>query len=179
MELREDRFVVTDLSLIPQKVTPSETELDPQHLCEFLSQCLVQGKDPASLRVWWHSHGEIEVHWSRTDQETIRAFPGDYLISIVGNKWGQFLCRLDTFSPAPQIIDGLSLVPLEEFGAEPSSDPGPLRRAVLAEIREKVRIFVPIETVELQEWVVASETEYQIEVDPDSLKEDDQGQEGI
>ena len=178
VEVREDRFVVTDLSLIPQKVSPSETELDSQHVCEFLSQCLVQGKDPASLRVWWHSHGEMDLHWSRTDQETIKAFPGEYLISIVGNKRGQFLCRLDIFAPAPQIIDGLDLVPFDAPGREGIDDLGALRRAVLAEIREKVRIFLPIEPGELQEWVVASETEYQIEVDPNLLK-DDQDQEGI
>lgn len=178
VELRGDQFLVTDLFLLPQKVSPSETELDPQQLCEFLSQCLVQGKDPASLRVWWHSHGEMDLHWSRTDRETIKAFPGEYLISIVGNKGGQFLCRLDIFAPAPQTIDGLNLVPLEEPGVEAISDPDPLRRAIQSEIREKVKILIPLNRAELEEWAVAFETEYYIEFDPDAFKYD-QAQEGV
>lgn len=165
VEVQGDRFVVTDIFPLRQKGSPSETELDPEHLCEFLSRCLPQGKDPASLRVWWHSHGEMDVHWSRTDQETIEEFPGEYLISIVGNKRGQFLCRLDIFVPPRQIIDGLALVPLGGPSIQAIDDPDSMRRAILAEIKEKVRIFVSVEPGELHEWVLASETGYHIEVD--------------
>lgn len=172
VELRGDRLVVTDLFLIPQTGTPSETELDPEHLCEFLAKHLLQGREPASLRVWWHSHGGMDVNWSRTDQETIGKFPGDFLISIVGNQRGEFLCRLDIFAPSPQTLNDLPLVALDELGLQAPREPGPLRREVLAEIREKVRIFLPVEPVELQEWVIASEPEHQIEVDLDSLRHD-------
>jgi len=178
VELRGDRLVVTDLFLIPQTGTPSETELDPEHLYEFLAKHLLQGRDPASLRVWWHSHAGMDVNWSRIDQETIGKFPGDYLISIVGNKRGEFLCRLDIFAPSPQTINDLDLIPLDEPVVEATSEPDRLRGEVLAQIREKVRIFLPVEPVELQEWVVASEPEHQIQVDLDSLR-DDQDSRGL
>ncbi len=172
VDLRGDRLIVTDLFLIPQKGTPSQTELDPERLCQFLTQYLAQRRDPASLRVWWHSHGGMDVNWSRTDEETIRNFPGDYLISIVGNKRGEVLCRLDIFAPSPQTIDSLDLVPLNGPEVEAIADSDAQRREVLAEIREKVRIFLPVEPVELQEWVIASETEHQIEMDLNSFRND-------
>lgn len=158
VELREDRFVVTDVFILPQRVTPADTELEAQHLCEFLSQYIAQGKDPASLKVWWHSHGEMDLDWSETDRGTIEAFPGEYLISLVGNKNGEFVCRLDVFAPSREVIDGLDLVPLE--GSEEDADGlEALRQVVQVEINEKVKFSLPIDPQEFQEWVVAFPTD--------------------
>lgn len=165
VELRGDRLIVTDLFLIAQWGTPSETELDPQHISSFLSQCLAQGRDPALIRVWWHSHAEADVHWSLTDQNTIKSFLGDYLISIVGNKRGEFLCRLDTPAPAPQTIEDLPLIPLGEPAVADGPELGRLRRAILGEIREKVRILLPVDLGELYEWTMATASEYYVEGD--------------
>lgn len=176
-ECREDRLVVSDLFLVEQRASPSETVLDTQRVVELISEYLVQGKDPASLRVWWHSHGETEVYWSPTDEETISTFPGEYLISIVGNRRGQFLCRLDSFARAQETIVGLDLVPLDEPTAEGACGTDAQRRAVLREIREKVRIFLPLDPVELQEWMIAMETQ-EFEVDLDRFHHD-QDQEGL
>jgi len=171
VELRGDHFVITDVLLISQRVTPSETALDPDQVCALLSQYLARGRDPASLRVWWHSHGETDAYWSRTDQQTIEAFPGEYLISIVGNKWGQFRCRLDIFAPTRQTVEALDLVPLGEPVPAGTDDPDRLRSTIREEIRTKVKIFLPVDPVELQEWVIATEPE-DVEVDLDRFDHD-------
>lgn len=165
VELRGDRFIVTDLFLIAQRGTPSETELDTQDISSFLSQCLAQDRDPALIRVWWHSHAEADVHWSLTDQKTIKGFLGDYLISIVGNKRGEFLCRLDTPAPAPQTIEDLPLILLDEPAGADDPELGPLRRAILGEIREKVRILLPVDLGELYEWTMVTASDYYVEGD--------------
>ena len=172
VELRGDRFIVTDLFLIAQWGTPSETELDPQHISSFLAERLAQGKDPALIRVWWHSHAEADVHWSLTDQKTIKGFLGDYLISIVGNKRGEFLCRLDTPAPAPQTIEDLPLIPLGEPAVADGPELGRLRRAILGEIREKVRILLPVDLGELYEWTMATASDYYIEGDVPPVNDD-------
>ncbi|MDZ4338927.1 MAG: hypothetical protein U1B94_01765 [candidate division NC10 bacterium] len=172
VELRGDRFIVTDLFLIAQRGTPSETELDAQEIASFLAERLAQGRDPALIRVWWHSHADADVHWSLTDQKTIKGFLGDYLISIVGNKRGEFLCRLDTPAPASQTIEDLPLIPLGEPAVADGPELGRLRRAILGEIREKVRILLPVDLGELYEWTMATASEYYVEGDVPPVNDD-------
>ena len=71
-----DALLVTELFLLDQWVSPSETELDPEAVLRLLCRCLEEGRDPAALRLWWHSHAEHEVEWSATDEATIRAALG-------------------------------------------------------------------------------------------------------
>ena len=134
---RED-LLVTNLFLIRQRASDSDTELDPQAVAEYLLQTVREGKDPAALRVWWHSHAEADVTWSDTDERTIAGLQIEQLVSIVGNKRHQFRCRLDHFSPRRVTADGLPLLPGPD--GRPS-DEGTLRQQVLAELREKVTLI--------------------------------------
>lgn len=170
-----DQFIVTDVFILPQRVTASDTELNPEHLCDFLSHYIAQGRDPASLRVWWHSHGENDLYWSVTDHDTIEAFPGEYIISIVGNKKGEFLCRLDVSSPSREAFEGLNLVPLEEQRMESPYDLETLRQTIQREIREMVKRVLPLALgPEMHEGVFGFPKEYQeeylVELDFNSLK---------
>lgn len=142
VEPYENNLLISEVFILKQKVSSSDTELDPEGVCQLLSRFIQEGRDPSSIRLWWHSHGEMDVEWSDTDEKTIHSFNGDYMVSVMGNKQGQFLCRLDFFSPERRVMEGLPLVPLAEDGG---SDELALRESIEAEIQEKVRAVLPIE----------------------------------
>lgn len=135
--LGED-LLVTDILLLRQRATDSDTELDPQAVADHLLRTIQDGKDPSSLRLWWHSHAEGDIAWSDTDERTIARLRIEQLVSIVGNKRHQFCCRLDYFSPKRLTADHLPLIPLQN--GSPADDPS-LRRQVMAELREKVTLL--------------------------------------
>jgi len=131
-------LLVADLFLIRQRASDSDTELDPQAVADHLLRTIQEGKDPSSLRLWWHSHAEADTTWSGTDEKTIEALQIEHLVSIVGNKRHEFRCRLDRFLPKRLTLDGLPLIPAAD--AKPD-DEGSLRRQVMAELREKVTLL--------------------------------------
>ena len=138
----EDGLVVTDLFLVDQSVSAAETELRPEAVLDLLGRCLAEGRDPAALRLWWHSHAEHEVEWSETDETTIEGFGADSLISVVTNKAGDLLCRYDTRGPHRSTVDGIQVVrpdpPLWSARAEA------LRAAVWREMVEKVSVVLQV-----------------------------------
>lgn len=121
-----DGLLVTALCLLDQRVSSSETELQPEAVLRLLHQCLEEGRDPAALRLWWHSHAEHEVEWSETDEATIQGFGAASLISLVTNRAGDVLCRWDTWQPERSTVDGIPVLRPEE----------PLWRARAAALRE-------------------------------------------
>lgn len=131
-------LLVADIFLIRQRASESDTELDSQAVADHLVQTLQEGKDPSSLRLWWHSHAEGRILWSDTDKRTIEALQIDQLVSIVGNKRHEFGCRLDQFSPKRLTLDGLPLLPTPD---ETPEDQEPLRKKIMAELREKVTLI--------------------------------------
>jgi hypothetical protein len=132
-------LMITDLFILSQKVSPAETELDPAAVFEMLQDCIAEGRDPASLCFWWHSHAEMDVEWSETDERTIEAFPGDFMLSLVGNKAGALACRLDTLRPTRQVLTDLPVTIIPDGGKE--VDEGPLRASIIAEMCEKLQVI--------------------------------------
>jgi len=161
-------FLIQDLFVLPQRVTDSDAELDPAALCDFLGRFVGDGGDPSSLQLWWHSHVDGEVYWSETDLETIERFPGNRVISIVGNQRGELLCRLDFFTPKRERLENLPLVLVHGTGEEAAPDLETLRREVRAEIKTKLKLRVPMEPLTDHEGVVGfiSYEGYEVEVEP-------------
>ena len=161
-------FLIQGLFVLPQRVTYSNAELDPEALIGFLSRFVADGGDPSSLQLWWHSHVDGEVYWSETDLETIERFPGNRVISIVGNQKGELLCRLDLFAPQRERLEGLPLVVLDETTEEVAMDFERLRQDVREEIRTKVKLRIPMEPVTDHEGVVGfiSYEGYEVPVEP-------------
>ena len=99
-------FLVTDLFLPRQECSPGGTELDQESVATLLMELDHAGKDPGTLKFWWHSHGGLDTFWSRTDEECVNNLAnGDYLLSLVTNKRGDVLARLDIFRPVRVTID--------------------------------------------------------------------------
>jgi hypothetical protein len=58
------------------------------------------GEDTSRIKLWWHSHGDLGVFWSTTDEANIqRLANSSYMISIVGNKDRKSLTRIDLYQP--------------------------------------------------------------------------------
>jgi len=138
VESHQGNLFVTSISLIRQRASDVDTELDPEAIADHLLHILKQAGNLSAVRLWWHSHAEGQIFWSKTDEETIQSLRIDPLLSIVGNKRREFRCRLDLFSPDRITLDSLPLLPLPN---DLPADPDSLRREVLAELREKLSLF--------------------------------------
>ncbi len=101
-------FLVSDLFLLDQISTSGSTEIDPIAMGKLLHELEESGQDPSALRFWLHSHGSSDVFWSGTDHRTIdELLFADYGISLVVNKAGDRLARLDLYRPARVTVDDL------------------------------------------------------------------------
>jgi len=130
-------FLVQDVFLVKQQSSYSYTELLPEFMAEFLISRVKEGKDPDRIKLWWHSHSEMDVFWSLMDDYTAKSFQNDYMLSLVTNKAGKYLCRLDLYQPLTLTIDHLPVVPPGRF-----DDEGPgLRESILKEISEQVIFY--------------------------------------
>lgn len=91
--------VVTDIALFDQECTGATTDIDDEALAKFMNDLHQAGESLADWNLWWHTHADMSVFWSSTDDNTIAEHSGnhDYLISIVTNKKGDLKGRLDVF----------------------------------------------------------------------------------
>jgi proteasome lid subunit RPN8/RPN11 len=151
-------LLITDLFILPQKVSASDTELDPDALFEFLGRLMAEGGDVAGVRLWWHSHADMDLIWSETDCATIGSLPGDFWVALVANRRGELLCRLDSFVPHRQTWE----LPLVEAPDGGPRDLEALRCAIDREILEQVRAYELIHEVQGNEGMAEVVTEYPI-----------------
>ena len=137
IELLPDCFLVQDVFILRQKTYYSYTELIPDDLAEFLISMVAQNRDPASLKLWWHSHAGMEVFWSPTDDYTAKGFQNDYMLSLVTNKNGDYRCRLDLYHPLKLTIDNLPItLPSKSVCVKPE-----IEDAIMKEISDKVIVY--------------------------------------
>jgi hypothetical protein len=103
-------YLITDLDLIKQTSTSVETALDENAVNEYLYRLVTEGKDPSKVKLWWHSHGNIDVFWSNTDSENIeRLCNSGYFISLLTNKAEKLLCRIDVYKPFHITLDNVDV----------------------------------------------------------------------
>ncbi len=133
-----DGFLIEDIYLLKQICTDAGTSLDDSAIGEFLTGITKKGDDPSRVKAWLHSHGHLKTFWSQTDEKTIdRMSSAGYLISVVTNKDGEMLGRIDIFSPFHVHV---SDVPVNVFH-EPDDA---LMSALSQEFREKVTEQAPM-----------------------------------
>jgi proteasome lid subunit RPN8/RPN11 len=138
-----DGLVITDVFLLGQRVSASDTELDTDAVFDFLARLVAEGGDPALVRLWWHSHADMDVVWSETDRTTIESLPGDFWVALLVNRRGEVACRLDAFQPQRQTWE----LSLAEVLNDADGDPEALRQAIDREILDKVRAYTVIHEV--------------------------------
>ncbi len=151
-------LLISDLFLLGQKASASDTELDPEALIECLGRLVAEGKDVVGVRVWWHSHADMDLIWSETDCATIGGLPGDFWVALLVNRRGEVACRLDAFAPQRQTWE----LPLVEVLDGDSQDLEALRASIDREILEKVRAYAVVYDVIGSEGIAGMTTEYPI-----------------
>lgn len=107
-------FLISDAFILEQNAGAAHAEIDPMALNRLVAEC----EDYDKLRFQWHSHVNMPAEFSGVDTATIANYAGyfgDFMISFVGNKQGEYSCRLDLFRPfyAGFKVPLTVLVPLE------------------------------------------------------------------
>jgi len=95
VEKRGNDFIITDAFILKQKTSATSAEIDPMALNKYVGEC----EDPSKLTFHWHSHVNMTVGFSPDDIGTIAGWLGNYMINLVINKKGDYICRLDLFKP--------------------------------------------------------------------------------
>ena len=99
---------VNNAMLLDQESSVDLTTLDQQAVMNLL----MVHPAPENVRVWIHSHAGGPVFWSGTDNKCVEALRNDsFLVSIVVNKAGHTLCRIDMWAPFRITLHDVELVP--------------------------------------------------------------------
>lgn len=126
-----DKFHITEVFLFEQESSASDTELCQDDVSKFLVELATEGVDTSKLRLWWHSHANMATFWSSTDESNIRRINTDWLLSVVGNKKGEYLARLDFISPITLTLDDVPFTVAAHLTEEEEA-------AIVQEIKDKV-----------------------------------------
>ena len=118
-----ERVLIEDVILLDQKNTGASTNIDQDSLAKFYDELMQKGEDTSHWKLWWHSHADMDVFWSGTDTSTIDDFDteqdsNNFFVSVVGNKAGEFKCRIDVFRPVRIEVDDLEWVQVYDKGLE-------------------------------------------------------------
>jgi hypothetical protein len=132
--VHNDDIYVEDIYLLKQECTGSSTDLDPEAVAEFITELIAAGRAPEEIKVFWHSHDNMGCFWSGTDEKTCQSFGNGWMVSIVVNKKGESLSRLDVYDPVHLICDKLEL----EVTCPPASKE--FREMIEAEVKAKVSV---------------------------------------
>lgn len=108
-----DQIIVTDITVPKQEVTAASISFDDTSMNDQISELFFAESD-LYLVGWWHTHGDMKVFWSSTDQnDGINKFlkplienkntpiANKWLASVVANAHGDILGRIDYYSETP------------------------------------------------------------------------------
>jgi hypothetical protein len=134
--VNKHNFVITDIFLLKQKCTINGTLLDRLDISRFLFERIQDGGNPATIKLWWHSHADIGVFWSADDEQTIDGFKNKWMVSVVTNRAGNMLARVDVYEPIRVTEDNLGIRLILPENEE-------LRAKLDSEVKEKVTFTSP------------------------------------
>ena len=105
-----EAFLIEDIHLLKQVCSGAHTALDDESVGQFLAEMAMKGEDTSKIKAWIHSHGSLKCFWSNTDEDCISGLANSsYLISLVTNKDGNILARVDIFKPFHVTVSDVSV----------------------------------------------------------------------
>lgn len=133
-----DGILVDDVILFEQTAGASTVELSKDDMGKFMRDMILQNRADIipNIRGWWHSHSDMSVFWSTTDDNCIKRLMNrmDFVISIVTNKSEAMKVRLDCKKPLKFSID--------DYPVEAIMNDIPLFTECKKEVEEKVKTEV-------------------------------------
>jgi len=128
-----DTFRVTEVYLLEQECSGADTHLEAMSIAKLREELDKQGKAQDGFKLWWHSHANMGVFWSGTDNATAEMLvsDSDWMVSIVMNKEGEILARLDITTPFKLTVNKLPVYVVTE-GVVDSED-------IKKEVADKVK----------------------------------------
>lgn len=97
---RSKLFLVDDIFILPQVVKSASTDIDAFSIARLVEDLIESDRDPAEIRLWWHSHVYLPLEWSGYDEIAIQQLrSAGYMFSLVGSKRGEVRTRLDLTRP--------------------------------------------------------------------------------
>ena len=91
-------YKITALRMYKQKVTSASVDQDEKSLLEAMEQAVLSGDDLTKIKFEWHSHVNMGVFWSGTDDECCKTLVNGsktFFLFFVVNKKGELLARAD------------------------------------------------------------------------------------
>lgn len=126
-------LLITNIYLFKQNSGYVSTDLDKKEVCKFVEDEFKKGHNVNLIKVWWHSHANMNCFWSGTDINCIEDFgqSSNFLISLVVNHKLEMLSRIDIFDPIRATLDNLQVtIDLENEK---------IKEKIQQEIKEKVK----------------------------------------
>ena len=112
-----EAFLIEDIHLLKQVCSGAHTSLDDESVGQFLAEIVRKGEDISKIKAWIHSHGSLKCFWLNTDEDCISGLANSsYLISLVTNKDGNILARIDIFRPFHVTVDNVAVEVFYEEG---------------------------------------------------------------
>jgi hypothetical protein len=126
-----NEILVRHLFLPRQVSSACQTLVSEDALANLLVEAIQAGIDVDTLKVWLHSHGNMPVFFSGTDEQNIReAFPqSPWVLSLVVNRAGAVKARLSLFTPVRIDLDNLPVL---------VGMPAELKESIRQEVQAKV-----------------------------------------
>jgi hypothetical protein len=126
------RHIVNAVYLLEQESSGADTDLKPEAISKLMIDIMNKNEDPAALKFWWHSHANMGVFWSGTDDTCAETLSREYAFSLVVNKQREMRCRLDLYAPFRITFDGVKVTELVQ-------EDDNLKEECEKEVKEKVR----------------------------------------
>jgi hypothetical protein len=103
-ELTDGNYLITEILVPKQEVTGTSVDIDPEAMNTLAHELIVAGKDPGKLRYHGHSHVNMAVNPSQTDQEHMRDYleHPDWFIRSIHNKKGD--ARVDVYDKRTMLV---------------------------------------------------------------------------
>jgi hypothetical protein len=92
-------FHISEFLLLPQEASAASVDFDDESFIEVITKASKEGKED-QLRCSWHSHGDMDVYFSNTDEKGILEYSDlgmPWLLSLVYNRSGEIASRVDIF----------------------------------------------------------------------------------
>lgn len=111
-------FRLEDVFIFEQEASDVHVTVSNEVMHRQLYQLDQAGLKVSTIRFQWHSHVTMAAYMSGTDEANINNYPGDWMLSLVTNKFGDYEARLDVLRPLRVTIPVTAVIeidPIEEL----------------------------------------------------------------